>query len=157
MAYCRELGLEPREDATNESPAHLRNRVRLELLPLMRELNPAVDLALLRLAGLAAEDDAAPELASLLFGFFDALNIKLQILRGVAGVLFCAAMAWKGSVMTWQAWQHNDRMSTSLGTPMFIPYLFLPIGFMLLGLQYVILLKLGWTPKPKESRIEQQI
>ncbi len=82
---------------------------------------------------------------------------RLQILRGVAGILFCAAMAWKGSVMTWQAWQHNDRMSTSLGTPMFIPYLFLPIGFILLGLQYSILLKSGLTSKPKETRIEQQI
>jgi len=82
---------------------------------------------------------------------------RLPILRGVAGILFCAAMAWKGSVMTWQAWQHNDRMSTSLGTPMFIPYLFLPIGFMLLGLRYAIFLKSGLTPKPKESRIEQQI
>jgi TRAP-type C4-dicarboxylate transport system permease small subunit len=82
---------------------------------------------------------------------------RLQILRGAAGVLFCAAMAWKGSVMTWQAWQHNDRMSTSLGTPMFIPYLFLPIGFILLGLRYAILLKSGWTSKPKEIRIEQQI
>jgi TRAP-type C4-dicarboxylate transport system permease small subunit len=82
---------------------------------------------------------------------------RLQILRGVAGILFCAAMAWKGSVMTWQAWQHNDRMSTSLGTPMFIPYLFLPIGFMLLGLRYAILIKSGWTPQPKESRIDQQI
>jgi len=82
---------------------------------------------------------------------------RLPILRAVAGILFCAAMTWQGSIMTWQAWQHNDRMSTSLGTPMFIPYLFLPIGFMLLGLRYAILIKSGWTPQPKESRVEQQI
>jgi TRAP-type C4-dicarboxylate transport system permease small subunit len=82
---------------------------------------------------------------------------RLPLLRAVAGVLFCAAMTWKGSIMTWQAWHHNDRMSTSLGTPMFIPYLFLPLGFMLLGLQYAILLKSGLNPQPKEDRTEQQI
>jgi TRAP-type C4-dicarboxylate transport system permease small subunit len=75
----------------------------------------------------------------------------------VAGILFCAARAWKGSIMTWQAWQHNDRMSTSLGTPMFIPYLLLPLGFILLGLQYAILLRSGLTPQPKEAQTEQQI
>ncbi len=31
--------------------------------------------------------------------------------------------------MAWKAWLHNDRMSTSLGTPMVIPYLLLPNRF----------------------------
>jgi TRAP-type C4-dicarboxylate transport system permease small subunit len=66
---------------------------------------------------------------------------RLDILRAIAGVLFCAVMAWKGAVMALHAWQHNDRMSTSLGTPMVIPYLFLPIGFALLGLQYLTFIK----------------
>ena len=77
---------------------------------------------------------------------------RLQTLRGVAGILFCAAMTWKGSVMTWQAWQNNDRMSTSLGTPMFIPYLLLPLGFILLALQYVIAIRSGGTPQQKKSK-----
>ena len=55
--YCRAVGVEPREDASNASTAYLRNRIRLELLPSMRQLNPRVDDALLRLSGLAAEDD----------------------------------------------------------------------------------------------------
>jgi TRAP-type C4-dicarboxylate transport system permease small subunit len=82
---------------------------------------------------------------------------RLPVLRSVAGILFCAAMTWKGSVMTWQAWQHNDRMSTSLGTPMFVPYLFLPLGFILLGLQYAILLTSEWAPQPKAVQTGQQI
>jgi len=82
---------------------------------------------------------------------------RLPILRAVAGILFCAAMTWQGSIMTWQAWQHNDRMSTSLGTPMFIPYLFLPLGFILLGLQYAILLRSGLTLQQKEAQAGQQI
>jgi len=66
---------------------------------------------------------------------------RLDFLRAIAGFLFCAVMTWKGAVMALHAWQHNDRMSTSLGTPMVIPYLFLPIGFGLLGLQYLAFLK----------------
>ena len=57
MDYCRSLGLMPREDSSNLAMAHLRNRIRLELLPSLRQLNPRVDDALLRLAGIAAEDD----------------------------------------------------------------------------------------------------
>jgi len=82
---------------------------------------------------------------------------RLGILRGALGILFCTAMIWKGSVMTWQAWQHNDRMSTSLGTPMFIPYLFLPLGFFLLALQFAVLIKSGFTPQEDAGGAGQQI
>ena len=77
--YCRALGLEPREDATNASPAYLRNRIRLELLPSMRQLNPRIDDALLRLSGLAAEDDEY--LASIARGLWEriATNAKDRI------------------------------------------------------------------------------
>jgi hypothetical protein len=54
--YCREEGLKPVADSTNASPAFLRNRVRLELLPLLRRYNPRVDSALLRLAEAARAD-----------------------------------------------------------------------------------------------------
>ncbi len=51
-AYCAEFDLQPRRDRTNLDPQHAaRNRVRLQLLPLLRaEYNPQVDEALLRLA-----------------------------------------------------------------------------------------------------------
>jgi tRNA(Ile)-lysidine synthase len=48
-----------REDASNRSPTHTRNRIRHEVLPLMRErLNPRVDGAFRRLADHAREVDA---------------------------------------------------------------------------------------------------
>jgi len=48
-----------REDATNAADFALRNRVRHELLPLLeKRLNPAVRQALLRLADIAAAEDA---------------------------------------------------------------------------------------------------
>ena len=54
--YCRALGLAPRIDHTNLLPETLRNRIRLELLPMLRESNPRFSDALLRLADSAALD-----------------------------------------------------------------------------------------------------
>ncbi|HET9476920.1 MAG TPA: tRNA lysidine(34) synthetase TilS [Dehalococcoidia bacterium] len=59
--YCREMGVVPREDATNELLLAARNRVRHEVLPALRALNPRVDTALSRLADAAHEDAAALE------------------------------------------------------------------------------------------------
>lgn len=55
-AYCAALGLKPRQDASNLSLEHTRNRIRLELMPMLERFNPAAREALLRLARNAAED-----------------------------------------------------------------------------------------------------
>ncbi len=49
-AYCAEAGLMPRQDASNMDRRFLRNRLRLDTLPALRDVNPRVDAALLRLA-----------------------------------------------------------------------------------------------------------
>ncbi len=54
--YCMALGLKPRIDHTNLLQETLRNRIRLELLPMLREYNPRFSDALLRLADSAALD-----------------------------------------------------------------------------------------------------
>jgi len=48
--YCRGLGISPRDDHSNRLLDATRNRVRHQVLPLLRELNPRVDEALVRLA-----------------------------------------------------------------------------------------------------------
>lgn len=53
---CREAGVVPLRDPTNRSRAHLRNRIRLELLPLLRRYNPRIGEALVRFATTAAAD-----------------------------------------------------------------------------------------------------
>lgn len=55
-AYCAALGLQPRQDASNLSLEHTRNRIRLELMPMLERFNPAARDSLLRLARNAAED-----------------------------------------------------------------------------------------------------
>ena len=52
MNYLRERRLRPREDASNTDPAHLRNRVRHELLPLLEDIRTGASEAI----GRASED-----------------------------------------------------------------------------------------------------
>jgi len=54
--YCHHHRLAPRIDASNLSLSPLRNRIRLQLLPLLRSYNPRVDKALLRTARIAGDD-----------------------------------------------------------------------------------------------------
>lgn len=58
VAVCEDVGVSPVLDESNASPRFRRNRVRNEIIPLLRKLNPRVDDALVRLADSAAEDYA---------------------------------------------------------------------------------------------------
>jgi len=59
QAYCQRHQLETRTDAMNLSPRFTRNRVRQEVLPRLRALNPRVDRAILQLSKLAQQEEAA--------------------------------------------------------------------------------------------------
>ena len=67
--YCREAGVTPRRDPTNDMLAATRNRVRLEVMPALRRLNPRIEEALARFADAAGADaDYLDELAGQAFG-----------------------------------------------------------------------------------------
>lgn len=58
-AYCAQRGLQPRQDRTNLETNYTRNRIRLELIPYMKEhFNENVEEALCRLGRIAEEDQA---------------------------------------------------------------------------------------------------
>jgi tRNA(Ile)-lysidine synthase len=56
LDYCHSHNLDPCFDSSNQSLSLLRNRIRLELLPILRDFNPAFDDALLRLANTVQAD-----------------------------------------------------------------------------------------------------
>lgn len=58
VTYLRSREQPWREDATNDSDAHTRNRVRSRLMPLLREFNPAIAATLGAIAELAREEEA---------------------------------------------------------------------------------------------------
>jgi tRNA(Ile)-lysidine synthase len=61
----REAGLPFRDDSTNEQPLYARNRIRNELLPLLRELSPSAEQTIAATwAELAEEADALDALAA---------------------------------------------------------------------------------------------
>ena len=49
-AYCRDAGLAWREDESNQDPTPARNRLRLDVIPALREIHPAVEANVLATA-----------------------------------------------------------------------------------------------------------
>ena len=56
--WLNHLGQPWREDATNQDLAHTRNRIRHELLPLLRSFNPQIATQLSRLATISGDEEA---------------------------------------------------------------------------------------------------
>jgi len=56
QVYCQLKGVEPRMDSTNLSPSLFRNRIRLELLPVLRRYNQQIERAVLRLSKIISGD-----------------------------------------------------------------------------------------------------
>jgi tRNA(Ile)-lysidine synthase len=57
LAYLKAKGLTFRMDSSNATPLYLRNRIRHELLPLLKQFNPAVVEALTRQADILRDED----------------------------------------------------------------------------------------------------
>jgi tRNA(Ile)-lysidine synthase len=57
-AWLLQLKQPWREDASNQDLAHTRNRIRLQLLPLLRTFNPQIAAQLARLAAISADEEA---------------------------------------------------------------------------------------------------
>lgn len=55
-AYCAQHGLTPRQDVSNRSTQFLRNRIRLELLPLLESYNPRLREHLLQMSELLRDE-----------------------------------------------------------------------------------------------------
>jgi len=60
--HLRDTGLRYREDRTNNETKHLRNKVRLEILPFLEKYNPKIRRALVNLSDTVREDLAFLEL-----------------------------------------------------------------------------------------------
>lgn len=61
LAYLQAKGLAFRTDSSNAKPLYLRNRVRRDLLPLLKQFNPAVVDALTRQASIVRDEDLCLE------------------------------------------------------------------------------------------------
>jgi len=64
VAHCDQYSLEFRHDSSNDSTFFTRNRVRHELLPLLKSFNPRAVQTLARLANLLADDEGFLQLTT---------------------------------------------------------------------------------------------
>jgi tRNA(Ile)-lysidine synthase len=76
-AWCRWRGLTWREDATNESDAYARGRVRVGLLPALRDVHPEAERNVLRTAQLLRDEaEVLEEVVSTALGGRDRIGIE---------------------------------------------------------------------------------
>ena len=81
-AYLRENGIDHVEDSSNGSDAFSRNRLRHQVLPVLRELNPRFAQAVGRTAGLLREDEdyLSARASAFLDSSFDGESLSLEAL-----------------------------------------------------------------------------
>ncbi|MFB9324346.1 tRNA lysidine(34) synthetase TilS [Paenibacillus aurantiacus] len=57
VQYCKARGLTVTDDSSNHKRDYTRNRIRLDLMPVLRSFNPQLSDSLVRLSDIAAEED----------------------------------------------------------------------------------------------------
>ncbi|MGM0584376.1 MAG: TRAP transporter small permease [Pseudomonadota bacterium] len=77
----------------------------------------------------------------------DRLPERTRAVLEAAGMLllaaFAAVLVWKGAEMALTAWQGDDRSSSLLSAPLWIPYSFIPLGGLALMLMALVLAARG--------------
>jgi C4-dicarboxylate transporter, DctQ subunit len=62
----------------------------------------------------------------------------LEIFIAILALGFCVIVVWYGFQIVFQTYSVDQRSSTSLRFPLWIPYLAVPLGCMLVGMRYLI-------------------
>jgi len=114
LAYCAESGLPCVTDPSNLSRAFTRNRVRLDLLPLLERFNPAIREVLARTADLAGDDLAA------LDAIVEQLHGSLAR-RPTPGALEYELLAWRAQPRALQRRLLRRGLETLLGNLVDVP------------------------------------
>lgn len=66
------------------------------------------------------------------------LRRGMRALVNLVGAGFSFILAWRGFLMAHDAFSFGERVSSSFGTPMWMPYSLIPLGFGALGLQFLL-------------------
>ncbi len=73
------------------------------------------------------------------------IQARLFLLTSVVALVFCALLALMGWEMWWEATIKGWKSDSLWGPPLWIPYLFLPLGMTLLCLQYLVQISHIWA------------
>ena len=130
-AYLAELGQDYRTDATNFDAKLTRNRIRHELLPMLRTFNVGVDSALLRTAEHVREvteylheqalqllqQAEQPRIGNRVILSVNALSLAPQLLRCEVYRLIWEREQWPVNAMTRTHWLRVDGVTTACDFP----------------------------------------
>lgn len=64
-----------------------------------------------------------------------AIQRKMLFFSDMVVAVFALIMFWKGTQMTWEAWEGSWTTESIYEFPLWIPFIFMPLGFGLLALQ----------------------
>ncbi|WP_299979925.1 TRAP transporter small permease [Desulfobacula sp.] len=65
-------------------------------------------------------------------------QIWLKIVTSFVGLLFCVVLAWYATRYTFFQYQFNLESSTLLSMPLWIPYMTIPVGGIIISLQFLV-------------------
>jgi TRAP-type C4-dicarboxylate transport system permease small subunit len=87
----------------------------------------------------ALKDDAHVSMDMVAVMIKPRIRAKLNVLTSFAAMLFCILVSVSGWKMWWEAYSLGWHSDSIWAPPLWIPYLFLPIGFTLMSLQYLVM------------------
>lgn len=66
------------------------------------------------------------------------IRLILDIITSLVVMLFCVILTWKGWTTVEMAYLGEYHSSSEVNAPLWIPYAFIPIGALMLGLQFIV-------------------
>jgi tRNA(Ile)-lysidine synthase len=112
LCYLDTLGQDWREDATNRDTTRLRSRVRSDLMPVLREINPRFDEAIVRTLTVLADEDSMLDAAARQAGreIATVTSSEISIDRGFFAALPRALQRRVVRVLTRDAFPDSSRL-----------------------------------------------
>jgi TRAP-type C4-dicarboxylate transport system permease small subunit len=89
-------------------------------------------------AGWVLQEDKHVRMQSILHLFPKPIQHLVISLNSCIVLFFCSILVWQGSKAAYIAWRGGYHSSSLLNTPMWIPYLVIPVGSLLLALQLIV-------------------
>lgn len=86
----------------------------------------------------ALKNNAHVKMDMFIEGLKPSLRKKLNIVSSCLALSFCIYASVKGWQMWWEAYRLEWRSDSLWAPPLAIPYIFLPLGFVLISLQYIV-------------------
>lgn len=70
---------------------------------------------------------------------------RLRIFTSILSILLCTVVGWRAWHLWWEATSQGWKSDTLMATPLTIPYFILPLGMLLITLQFLVIIYEDWS------------